>query len=147
MFYILNQIKMKPIPDWWEKEWKPVKGFEGYYDINEDGQIRTYWKIGQKENSLSEIPLRYLNISKSRRKKWANPLARVHLYNWLIKKGFKLSRLVASHFMGLTDEMAKDRSVEVIHLNWNMMDCRKENLKITTSSERALNYHKNKKKW
>lgn len=48
--------------------------------------------------------------------------------------------------MGLTDEMAKDRRVEVIHLNGNMMDCRKENLKITTSSERALNYHKNKKK-
>lgn len=38
-----------------------------------------------------------------------------------------------------------DRRLEVIHLNWNQMDCRVENLKVTTPSERWFNYHKNKR--
>lgn len=133
-----------PITDWQWKDWREIRWFEGIYEINELGQIRTYWKIWNRENKVVEYPIRYVKQSWYKPYKGAKDRATVCLYNWLIKKKFRVARLVAREFLWMTNEQYNDRRFEVIHLNWDPMDCRVENLKITNPSERALNYHKNK---
>ena len=140
---------MKKPPEWWSKKRIPIKWYEGIYDINEDGQIRTYWRIWNCKNRIDEFPLRYI---KPRRKfaKWtcvnARPSAMVTLYDtkkW--KRKFYLSRLVARHFMWMTDDEFEDKSVQVLHLDGDMMNAKKSNLKIWTVQERAINYFSLKK--
>ena len=139
---------MKKIPDWWYKKRIPIKWYEWIYDINEDGQIRTYRKIGNCKNKIDEFPLRYI---KPRKKIWRwsavnpQPTAAVTLYDTKRgRKKFYVARLVAYHFMWMTDDELRDKTVQVIHLDWDMMNCKKENLKLATVSERAKNYFKNK---
>lgn len=134
-----------PITNWQWKDWRPIRWFEWIYDINELGQVRTYWKIGNRENEIVDYPIRYIKQSGYRANKDAPMRATVMLYNWDEHKKFRTARLVACAFLWMTDAQYYDRRLEVIHLNWNQMDCRVENLKVTTPSERWFNYHKNKR--
>lgn len=133
-----------PITDWQWKDWRDVKWYEWIYEINELGQVRSYRKIGNRENTIVDYPIRYVKQSGYAPKKGAPMRATVQLYNWLKTKKFRVARLMARAFLWMTEEQYNDRKVEVIHLNSDQMDCRLENLRITTPSERAINWHKNK---
>ena len=139
---------MQKIPDWWDKERVPIKWYEWIYDINENWQVRTYWKIGNCKNKVNESPLRYIRPWE-KYAKWtsinARPSAMVTLYDekkW--KRTFYLSRLVAVHFNLMTEEQFNDKNIQVIHKDSNMMNAKKDNLYIWTASERHINYLSNK---
>lgn len=133
-----------PITERQGKDWRDVKWYEWIYEINELGQVRSYWKIWQRENSIGNKPIRYLKQSWYVAHKWAPMRATVMLYNWMTHKKFRTARLVARAFLWMSEAQYNDRRIEVIHLNSDQMDCRLENLRITTPSERATNWHKNK---
>lgn len=133
-----------PITNWQGKDWRDIKWYEWIYEINELGQVRSYRKIGNRENSIVDYPIRYVKQSWYRAYKWAPIRATVMLYNWMTHKKFRTARLMARAFLWMTETQYNDRRIEVIHLNSDQMDCKLENLRITTPSERATNWHKNK---
>ena len=133
-----------PITEWQGKDWRDIKWYEWIYEINELWQIRSYWKIGNRENSIVDYPIRYVKMSWYSSHKWAPMRATVCLYDWMIHKKYRVARLMARAFLWMTEAQYNDRKVEVIHLNSDQMDCRLENLRITTPSERVINWHKNK---
>lgn len=134
-----------PITDWQWKDWRDIKWYEWIYEINELGQVRSYWKIWNKENTIVNYPIRYVKQSGYKPHKYAWDRATVCLYNWLKAKKFRVARLMARAFLWMTEEQYNNRWYEVIHINWDAMDCRLENLKVTNPSERGLNYHRNKR--
>lgn len=132
----MTRQKKRPI-DWWDELWYDIPGYEWIYEINKLGQIRSYWKNNNKENRVDHEPQRLIQP-------WRKPhkltgcKAEVTLFNWLKRKHFYVWRLVAQVFMWLDP---KDKTKQIIHKNWNNMDCRKSNLYIWSVSERAFNYH------
>lgn len=135
-----------PITNWQWKDWRDVKWYEGIYEINELWQIRSYWKIWNRENKIVDYPTRYIKQSWYRPNKTSPMRATVQLYNWVAHKKYRTGRLMARAFLWMTEEQYNDRHYEVIHLNWDPMDCRLENIKISDPSWRMFNYFKNKNK-
>lgn len=144
--YVMGRKAKPPITERQGKDWRDIKWYEWIYEINELWQIRSYWKIGNRENSIVDYPIRYVKMSWYCSHKWAPMRATVMLYNWTINKKYRVARLMAKAFLWMSDAQYNDRRVEVIHLNWDQMDCRLENLKVTNPSERMINYFKNKAK-
>lgn len=136
---------MKPAPERQWEDWRPIEWYEGIYDINELGQVRSYRKIWNGANCLNDKPLRYILQSWYRSKKDWPQRATLCLYDWMNKRKLRTARVMAKTFLWMSDTDYSDRRVEVIHLDWDMMNCRLDNLKVTNPSERALNYHKHKK--
>lgn len=109
---------------------------EGIYQINEDGQVRSFWKIWQSSNELAKDPQRLLQPSRKRLKKYW-PRAEVTFYNWLHKKRYYVARLVAELFMWLDP---KNKAIQVINKDWDWMNCRKDNLELSSVQNRQLRY-------
>lgn len=135
-----------PITNWQWKDWRDVKWYEGIYEINELWQVRSYWKIWNRENKIVDYPTRYIKQSWYRPNKTSPMRATVMLYNWVTHKKYRTGRLMARAFLWMTEEQYNNRHYEVIHLNWDPMDCRLENIKISDPSWRMINYFKNKNK-
>ena len=103
--------------------WMPVKGYEGLYEINEDGTIKSF----HKRNFQKEITPRidrggYHAVSLSKRGNTQSKF--VH-------------RLIAENFI------ANPNNKKFInHINGNKLDNRKENLEWFTHSENMLHAYK-----
>lgn len=93
------------------KEWKPIEGYEGNYEISNYGSVRNV--ISGRE--LKALPLRkgYLSVNLSK--------------NGKVKR-FTIHRLVAKHFLYVTDP----DSMVVNHINGNKQDNNLGNLEWTT---------------
>lgn len=137
--------KAKPPIQWQGKDWRDVVWYEWIYEINELWQVRSYWKNSNRENSIASEPQKCLKQSGYTSKKGAPMRATVQLYNWLKIRKFKVARLMARAFLWMTKEQYENIRCQVIHLNWDQMDCRLENLKISNPSERTLNHLRRKK--
>lgn len=91
--------------------WKPIKGFEGFYEVSDLGNVRSLnWRnIGEVRNLFLK------------------PHSRGYLQVELKKNGtrkmFLVHRLVASHFIE-----NPNGNLEVNHINENKQDNRVENL-------------------
>lgn len=127
-FYILKK---------WQNMFKRIPGYEWYYDINEEGKIRSYWKIWNRDNKLSDEPQSLIKprVKKSK-SSWEKEFPAVTLYNWIRKQKFYPSRLVAQLFMWYNPT---DKTKQIIFIDWNPMNYCKANLYIWSVSERALN--------
>lgn len=120
---------------------KRIPWFEWYYDINEEGKIRSYRRRTNRWAVLSDKPQILIKprIKKSK-SSWDKEFPAVTLYNWVHKSKFYPSRLVAQLFMWYNPI---DKTKQIIFIDWNPMNYCKANLYIWSVSERALN-HKRK---
>lgn len=123
--------------DWWKYERKEIPWYEWIYEINELWQVRSYWKNWCRQNEIVDKPQRLLQPWRKKHKKTTYK-AVITLFDWLKHKHFYVWRLVAWIFMWLD---IKDKTKQVIHIDWNNMNCRKDNLYIWTVSDRAFNFN------
>ena len=123
------------------KEFKWIPWFEWYYDINEDGKIRSYRKRTNRWAVLSDKPQVLIKPRIKTNGKNKKEFPAVTLYNGIHKSKFYPSRLVAQLFMWYNPI---DKTKQIIFIDWNPMNYWKSNLYIWSVSERALNW---KRKW
>lgn len=112
--------------------WKPIKGYEGLYEISSFGNVKSLPRLvkGIKYEKHYEFPIE------------GQPLKQAMNYNGYLKvslskngkrKQFLVHRLVAQNFIGdITNK-------EVDHINTIKADNRVENLRIVTSKENSNN--------
>lgn len=117
-----------------DKEYRRVPWYEGIYEINEDWQVRSYWRVSNRNNWISEFPQRLLSHRVNRKTK--KNVAEVTLFDWEKHKHHYVARLVAQCFMWYD---VKDKSKQIIYKDGNSMNPKKNNLKIASVSERTLN--------
>lgn len=99
--------------------WKPIKGYEDFYEISNQGRIRTkqfrhHVRAGYVLK-LKQHPMGYLAVN---------------LRGVGTDKTYLVHRLVAETFLGNLESLA-----EVNHLNGNKKDNRAENLEIVSRQE------------
>ena len=123
------------------KPFKWIPWFEWYYDINEDGKIRSYRKRTNRWAVLSDKPQILIKPRVKTSGKNKKEFPAITLYNWIHKSKFYPSRLVAQLFMWYNPI---DKTKQIIFIDWNPMNYKRSNLYIWSVSERALNW---KRKW
>ena len=106
-------------------EWKPVKDYEGIYEVSNDGQVRSLDRTDCAGRSLKGKILTGMNHSLGYH---TVKLARDGSY-----KVAYVHRLVAQAFLG-------DSDLQVDHINGDKRDNRVENLEWVTHSENAFRY-------
>ena len=106
--------------------YKPIKGFEGFYEINELGQIRSVDRIVEcKDGRIRKYKGKELKLQKNQ-----YGYGTVLLRKNGVAKTFQVHRLVARTFLPNPENLP-----EVHHKNHNKEDNRVENLKWVTSAE------------
>jgi hypothetical protein len=111
-------------------EWKTIPGYEGTYEVSDEGQVRSVerWRrVGKGEGSLRLYPsqARSLYIDKA-------GYPRVTLKTSGVARSHLVHHLVLEAFVG-----PKPVGQECRHLNGNPADNRLENLQWGTSSENS----------
>lgn len=110
--------------------WKPIAGYEGYYEVSNKGRVRSLGRI--KRNGRRANP-RMLNP-----KKQHNGYLNVHLFDADgACKSFKIHRLVAAAFLSNPEGKA-----QVNHKDGNKANNFVENLEWMTASENQEHAHK-----
>lgn len=98
--------------------WKDIKGYEGYYQVSDEGQIQRILKDGRTKTVKNRPNGKYYTVC-------------------LSKKGEKFTyavhRLVAETFLGLPEER-----MEVNHKDGNKKNNRLENLEWVTQTENRI---------
>lgn len=110
--------------------WKPVKGYENYYEVSSEGRVRSvdhYVRAGLKHNSFVKKKGHLLKQNAKR-----NGYLTVDLCKDNRTKTISVHRLVAIAFL----EPVEGKNF-VNHINLNKHDNRVENLEWCTSSENA----------
>lgn len=104
------------------REWRPIKGYEGLYDLRNDGLIYTYPRPHSKCGYTygNKNPLGYMTKTLSKGK---------------FKKLVLLHRLVWEVFVGPIPE-----GYDVHHINHNPSDNRLENLELIERKEHSIKH-------
>jgi len=112
--------------------WKDIKGFEGYYQVSDNGRVkgldRTI-KMKSRTGTPFLYPMKGKVLSESRHR---DGYAKVCLYRVAVKT-FQVHRLVAQAFIP-----NPDNKPEVNHINGIKDDNRRENLEWSTKLENHL---------
>lgn len=95
-----------------DEEWRPVVGFEGKYEVSDEGRIRSIRRNGYLNRVLMPGTNGYLYVSLGRKVRWRS----VH-------------SIVAEAFLG-----PRPNGMETCHNNGNPTDNRLENLRYDTLS-------------
>ena len=118
--------------------WKPVEGYEGIYEISDDGQCRSLNRVVKDKNGLSKV----LTGKRLKPKPQISGHLSVHLCKNGRPKQFLMHRLVAFHFVAGYFEGAQVR-----HLDGNCQNNTFHNLKWGTSSDNSKDmYHRHGKR-
>lgn len=96
------------------EEWKQIHGYEGLYEISNEGKVRKTFKTGK-----TKICMLRQTIAKSKI---------VHLSKKNKKKQFMISKLVFSHFTPDWDFSVSPRQFTLRHYDENPMNCNILNL-------------------
>lgn len=114
---------------WDDEEWKPVVGFEGFYEVSNHGRVRSFPKTvahTRFPSGVRNCKARYCHLGKA-----AGGYYRVALWEGSKKINYHLlHRLVARAFIG---EIPRDK--EVRHLDGNPKNNHLSNLAIGSRQE------------
>lgn len=109
--------------------WKDIKGFEGYYQISDSGNVRSLTRFdGIRERKGQDIKPNLKH----------NGYLQVGLRKNSKRKWYSLHRLVAIHFI----ENPEGKS-QVNHIDCNKQNNKTNNLEWVTSKENLLHARKN----
>lgn len=97
--------------------WKPIKNYEGLYEVSDSGEIRNvkFDRHNVLKGNTNDIGYRYVTLSKDNK-----------------KRTFYYHRIVAETFIP-----KEDNRIQVNHKNGNKQDNRADNLEWVTISENA----------
>lgn len=108
-----------------EEIWKPVKGYEEFYEVSNLGRVKShYCKCGVKDRILKP--------------------GTAHGYSYVVlvksgqRKNIKIHKLVAESFLGY---VARGLEIVINHKNFIRTDNRPENLEIVTQRENSNKKH------
>lgn len=120
-----------------QEQWKPIKGYEGLYEVSNLGRIKSlgYSYIGSNQYGAKTHRIIKPCIKKTRINN--NGYERVSLTKERKAKEYFVHRLVAIAFIDKTD----DKNV-VNHKDFNRTNNKAENLEWVTSSENTLYSYK-----
>lgn len=110
-----------------DEKWKPIEGFEGYYEVSNKGRVRSLERrITCRNGSVRSVNERMLKLSPSKTNGYINV--------WLYKSGevqrFTVHRLVAIHFINNPN----NRNI-INHINEIRTDNDVSNLEWVTHAE------------
>jgi hypothetical protein len=109
--------------------WKDIKGFEGYYQISNLGQIRSLTReVKRSDSKKGFYESRILKLAKDQK-----GYLRVVLTKESKRKTFKVHRIVCDHF--LSDSID---GKEINHLDGDKTNNAWYNLQICSSSQNAI---------
>lgn len=100
--------------------WKDIKGYEGYYQVSDDGHVRRILKDGSTK------------VLKNRKNRAAKYYT-VCLSKNCEKKAFNVHRLVAETFLGVPDG-----ALEVNHKDGDKLNNNLDNLEWVTQKENLI---------
>lgn len=112
-----------------EEIWRPVKGFEGYYEVSNLGKVRSVERYVKQSNHLRYVPPR---IKKENVSRHGYPF--VTLCKNRRSRHYLIHRLVAEAFI----PNPKNKPY-VDHINTNPLDYSIDNLRWVTAKENANN--------
>jgi hypothetical protein len=101
-----------------EEEFRPVKGFEGLYEIGSHGSVKSFYNSGRKylAGAINKSGYRVVTLSKG-----------------AVTKTFRINRLVAAAF--IENPLGLE---QVNHKNGNPLNNRTSNLEWVTQSENII---------
>ncbi len=105
-------------------EWKPVKDYEGIYEVSSDGRVRSLDRFDSIGRHRKGIERKQFIVG--------DGYLQVRLNKDGVTTGKTVHRLVASAFCENADEKP-----EVNHINCDKLDNRVENLEWVTTKENA----------
>lgn len=111
------------------KIWKPIKGYEGFYEVSNTGFVRSVSRIVRKWDGVKQ---HHGQILKGDKGKIGH--MRVTLSKYDIKKRFLVHQIVARHF--LEPRPGVDH---IDHINGDPTDNRATNLRWATPKENSNN--------
>ena len=105
-------------------EWKPVKDYEGLYEVSSDGQVRSLDRLDRLGRKVAGRIRKYSFAGRG--------YPHMPLYKDEKQSGRYVHRMVAEAFLGPREGM------EVNHINGDKTDNRVENLEWVTPSQNIL---------
>lgn len=116
-----------------KEEWREIKGYEGYYEVSNIGNIRSMERyVNSKNKSIALKKAKSINMSKR------GAYISVKLSKENKEKTFSVHRLVALMFIP-----NPENKLEVNHIDGNKMNNFVGNLEWCTRSENGLHSYKN----
>jgi len=108
------------------ENWRDVIGYEGFYQVSDDGRVRSLWRLLPHAVEAGvrkpRIVLKYGRNNQGR--------LQVTLSRDNVQKRFQVHRLVLAAFTGPCPD-----GLEGLHKDGNHLDCRISNLKWGTHTE------------
>lgn len=109
--------------------WKPIRGYEGYYEVSDDGEVRSLIKWHGTKYIKRE------NKKMLKKTKTTTGYFKVELCKNKTKKSIRVHRLVAMAFVPNND--MKNRNI-VNHIDRNILNNKASNLNWCTTKENAI---------
>ena len=113
-------------------EWKPVKGYEGLYEVSSDGRVRGIDRLDSIGRRCKGIERKQFIVG--------DGYLQVRLNKDGVAKGYGVHRLVAIAFRDNPEDKR-----EVNHINCDKLDNRVENLEWVTPSENQRHWRELRK--
>ena len=125
--------KLTPISNLMKEEWREIKGYEGYYEVSNIGNIRSIERyVNSKNKSIAFKKAKSIKSSKR------GDYISVKLSRENEEKTFSVHRLVALMFIP-----NPENKLEVNHIDGNKLNNFFSNLEWCTRSENEIHSYKN----
>lgn len=108
------------------EEWRPVVGYEGYYEVSDQGRVRGVERLIKSSRGFRTLPSALLQGTRNKQTKYVQ----VALSREGRRKLVAVHALVAAAFIG-----PRPKGLEVRHLDGNHSNDRRTNLKYGTPSQ------------